>query len=267
MRIALLLEYDGSQFHGWQSQEGLRTVQKSLEKALSQVADCDIEVVCAGRTDTGVHATHQVVHFDSANERSIRAWIHGANSYLPKDICVKWGREMPDDFHARYSALNRRYQYVIYNAPIRPALLRSGVSWYYRQLDHRLMEEGAKHLIGEQDFTSFRSVECQSNTPMRRVDQIKLARMGDFVIIDITANAFLHHMVRNIAGVLMAVGSGRKSPEWVKDVLLAKDRRLGAETAPPYGLYLVSVAYPEHFSVMSSTQTPLALSLAQMLVK
>ena len=261
MRVALMVEYDGSQYHGWQAQTGLRTVQQALERALGRVADQEISVVCAGRTDTGVHATSQIVHFDCDKERATRAWIHGANSFLPKDVCVKWGAVMPDDFHARYSALSRRYRYVIYNTPIRPALLRCNMTWQYRQLDHRVMQEACQVLVGEQDFTSFRSVDCQSKTPMRNVHHLQVTRRGDLVIIDITANAFLHHMVRNIVGVLMAVGSGRKPATWVKDVLLAKDRRLGAETAPPYGLYLVAVTYPEAFHVMQSSMTGLPFLL------
>ncbi len=259
MRIALMVEYDGSQYHGWQAQTGLHTVQQVLEHALSQVADHEVSVVCAGRTDTGVHATNQIVHFDCTSERTIRAWIHGANSFLPKDVCVKWGREMPESFHARYSALSRRYRYVIYNAPIRPALLRSNVTWQYRPLDHRLMHEASQCLLGEQDFTSFRSVECQSKTPMRNIHSLQVTRQGDLISIEISANAFLHHMVRNIAGVLIAVGSGRRSVSWVTDVLLAKDRKLGAETAPPYGLYLVGVVYPPEFGVNPMITGPMFL--------
>lgn len=262
MRVALMVEYDGSQFHGWQAQTGLRTVQNVLEYAISQVASHEVSVVCAGRTDTGVHATSQIIHFDSEKERANRAWIHGANSFLPKDVCVKWAKEMPDDFHARFSALSRQYQYVIHNTPVRPALLRSNVTWQYRQLDHRVMQEACQFLIGEHDFTSFRSVECQSKTPMRRIHHLQVTRQGDILIIDITANAFLHHMVRNIAGVLMAVGSGRKPLAWVHDVLLAKDRRLGAETAPPYGLYLMAVTYPEAFGVLHTmTSLPFFLDV------
>ena len=257
MRIALMVEYDGSRYHGWQAQAGLHTVQQMLEHALGQVADHEISVVCAGRTDTGVHATNQIVHFDCEAERTIRAWIHGANSFLPKDVCVKWGREMPEEFHARYSALSRRYRYVIYNAPIRPALLRSNVTWQYRPLDHRLMHEAGQFLLGEQDFTSFRSVECQSKTPMRNVHHLQVTRHGDLIIIEISANAFLHHMVRNIAGVLIAVGSGRRAVPWVNEVLTAKDRKLGAETAPPYGLYLVGVVYPDQFNVSQTITGPM----------
>jgi len=257
MRIALMVEYDGSQYHGWQAQTGLHTVQQKLEYALSCVADRDVSVICAGRTDTGVHATNQIVHFDCESERTIRAWIHGANSFLPKDICVKWGREMSDDFHARYSAVSRHYRYVIYNSSVRPALLRSNVTWQYRPLDHRLMHEAGQSLLGEQDFTSFRSLDCQSKTPMRNIHSLDVVRSGDLITIDIRANAFLHHMVRNIAGVLIAVGSGRRSVSWVHEVLLAKDRKLGAETAPPYGLYLVGVDYPSEFHVPQTVSAPM----------
>lgn len=257
MRLALMVEYDGSLYHGWQSQAGLRTVQQAIESSLSKVADDEISVVCAGRTDTGVHATNQVIHFDTNKDRTIRSWIHGANSFLPKDVCVKWGREMPEEFHARFSAISRSYRYVIYNAPIRPGLLRSNVTWQYRQLDHKMMHEASQFLLGEQDFTSFRSVECQSNTPMRNVQHLSVMRKDDFVILDIRANAFLHHMVRNIAGVLIAVGSGRRSVPWVSEVLEAKDRRMGAETAPPYGLYLTEVLYPKEYGVIKGSSGPM----------
>ncbi len=259
MRIALRVEYDGSQFHGFQSQPALRTVQQTLELALSRVADHEVGVVCAGRTDTGVHATNQMIHMDCTAERTIRSWIHGANTFLPKDVRVTWGRDMPDEFHARYSALSRRYRYVIYNASIRPALFRGQVTWQYRPLDHRLMQQAATYLLGEHDFTSFRALECQSKTPMRNVHRLDVTRMGDFIIIDITANAFLHHMVRNMVGVLGLVGQGRKPPAWVEEILLARDRKLGAETAPPYGLYLVGVEYPALFSVTKVAPGPLFL--------
>ncbi|WP_367606551.1 tRNA pseudouridine(38-40) synthase TruA [Legionella sp. W05-934-2] len=246
MRIALNVEYDGSQYHGWQSQTGLHTVQSVLEHALSLVANEPISIVCAGRTDTGVHAINQIIHFDTNKDRTTRAWAHGANANLPKDVCVKWAHFVDDEFHARYSAIARQYRYIIYNKPIRPALLRANVTWHYRELNHDIMHEAAQCLIGENDFTSFRSIECQSNTPMRCINTLSVSRQGDFVFIDIEANAFLHHMVRNIAGVLIAVGSGKQGPTWVAEVLEAKDRKKGAETAPPYGLYLTKVIYPEH---------------------
>jgi tRNA pseudouridine38-40 synthase len=249
MRIALGIEYDGSQYHGWQAQTGLHTVQHMIEAAISKVADSQIAIVAAGRTDTAVHATAQVIHFDCEKERSMRSWIYGVNAYLPKDIGVLWAKEVPEAFHARFSALSRRYRYIIYNSPIRPALFHSKVSWQYRQLDDKLMHEAAQLLIGEHDFTSFRSVECQSKSACRRIRQISVRRSNDLIIIDITANAFLHHMVRNIAGVLISVGSGKNPVNWVQEVLLAKDRRLGAETAPPYGLYLMDVSYPKEFEI------------------
>ena len=253
MRIALAIEYDGSEYHGWQAQTGLRTLQQSLEDALSRVADSPVSVVCAGRTDTGVHALNQIIHFDSDSTRSVRAWVYGTNAYLPKEMCVKWSREMPDEFHARYSAVSRTYRYVIYNTPIRPALLRRQVTWQYRQLDHVKMHEAAQCLIGEHDFTSFRSVECQSNSPMRNIHCIEVTRQADRIMIDLTANAFLHHMVRNIAGVLMAVGMGKSPVSWVQTVLDAKDRREGAETAPAYGLYLVNAKYPDAYQVVETS--------------
>ena len=249
MRIALIVEYDGSTCHGWQAQHGLRTVQGLLEQALSKVANHPITIVCAGRTDTGVHATNQIVHFDVNIERSMRAWVYGVNAFLPKDICVRASKLVPIDFHARYSAIARSYRYIIYNNAVRPALKHRYVTWQYRPLDHNLMQTAAQCFIGEHDFTSFRSVECQSKTPMREVMQVNVIRQEDTIMIDITANAFLHHMVRNISGVLMAIGSGRKPVGWAHEVLLAKDRRLGAETASPYGLYLVGVNYPEKFGM------------------
>lgn len=257
MRVALMIEYDGSQYHGWQSQTGLHTIQQRVEQALSRVASQDIQVLCAGRTDTGVHATGQIIHFESDAERTVRAWIHGANTYLPKDIVVRWGSEMPESFHARYSAISRRYRYVIFNSPIRPALLRSNVTWQYRALDEKLMHEAGQCLLGEHDFTSFRSIECQSSTPMRHMHACRVWRVGDWVLMDVLANAFLQHMVRNIAGVLMAVGSGRKPVQWVYDVLLAKDRKMGAETAPSYGLYLTEVIYPEEYGILKPQYGPL----------
>lgn len=257
MRIALGIEYDGSHYHGWQSQQGLHTVQQMIESAIMRVADSQVEIVAAGRTDTAVHATAQVVHFDSEKERTMRSWVYGVNAYLPKDIGLLWAKEVPESFHARFSALFRRYRYIIYNAPIRPALFHSKVSWQYRQLDNKLMQAAAQYLIGEHDFTSFRSVECQSKTACRRITEITVNRSNDVIMIDITANAFLHHMVRNIVGVLISVGSGKNPVDWVQEVLLAKDRRMGAETAPPYGLYLVDVSYPQEFEIPKIKLGPL----------
>lgn len=260
MRIAFGIEYDGSQYHGWQRQRGLHTVQGCVEAAIEKVADHDISVICAGRTDTGVHATNQVIHFDSQAPRTTRSWLYGVNSNLPKDICLRWVKEVDNDFNARFSAKARRYQYVIYNHAIRPAICRSNMTWHYRQLNDKAMHKAAQYLLGEQDFTSFRAVECQSKSPMRYIKEISVTRHNDMVVIDITANAFLHHMVRNIAGVLMTVGASKQKPDWVKDVLLARDRKLGAETAPPYGLYLVDVIYPEIYQLRQPSIGPLLVT-------
>lgn len=245
-RVALVLEYNGSRYHGWQSQKsGLPTVQQHLEEALSKVANHPIEVVCAGRTDAGVHASHQVVHFETPVTRAQRSWVMGANANLPSDISVHWVGNVKDSFHARFSAKNRRYRYVIYNNPIRPALYNKEVTWNYRPLDEVKMARAAECLVGEHDFSSYRAAGCQAKSPIRTLDFLNIRRFSDFVIIDIQANAFLHHMVRNISGVLMAIGSGCKNENWAEEVLHAKDRSAGGVTAPPYGLYFVNVGYDE----------------------
>lgn len=243
MKIALGIEYDGSGFHGWQCQENLKTVQGELESALSKIAAESIKVFCAGRTDAGVHATEQVVHFETTAKRVSRAWTVGTNTHLPSSIAVRWMKEVDEDFHARFSAKARRYRYLIYNHSLRSALWDKRATWYYRPLDASLMHIAAQHLLGEHDFSSFRSSQCESKTPMREVHEIAVSRDGDFVVIDIQANAFLHHMVRNIAGMLMEVGSGLRKPEAVLEVLGARERRLAGETAAPEGLYLTKVLY------------------------
>ncbi len=250
MRVALGVEYDGSRFHGWQSQPKLNTVQGNLEQAIQKIVNYkDVSVTCAGRTDTGVHAVAQVVHFDCHVNRSPNAFIYGVNSKLPKDISVRWSKVVNEEFNARFSALSRSYRYIICNHPIKPAHLCGQMSWYYKQLNEQLMHEAAQYMIGENDFSSFRSSECQSKTPMRRIDAISVKRYEHFIFIDITANAFLHHMVRNIVGVLLAVGTERKEIGWVSQLLKEKDRTKAAETAPPYGLYLSDVQYPEEFDL------------------
>lgn len=261
-RVVLSLSYDGSEYRGWQSQRDpeVETVQELLEAALSKVADSPVVIHCAGRTDAGVHASHQVVHFDTPSSRSEKAWVMGANSHLPKGIAVHWAKQVDSDFHARFSATARRYRYVIYNHPSRPALLSRGVTWIKDPLDHQLMHHDAQALLGELDFTSYRAVACQSNTPMRNVHFVEVTRRADLVVIDIQANAFLHHMVRNIAGVLIAIGSGQQPPGWAKTVLDAKDRCAGGVTARPDGLYLVGVTYPEHFQLPSNEIGPFFLA-------
>ncbi len=250
MRIALGVEYDGSRFSGWQSQTGQRTVQSSLEEALARIACHPVATVCAGRTDAGVHAHGQVVHFDTEAERPDAGWVRGVNSHLPPDLSVSWVRQaVPDPFHARFSALRRTYRYVIFNRPVRPATLHGRVSWFYKPLDAERMQQAAQALLGEHDFTSYRAAYCQAKSPCRRVEQIQVVRHGLFVIIAITANAFLHHMVRNIAGVLTMIGEGERPVEWAGEVLAARDRAQGGITAPPHGLYLERVEYPEAFAI------------------
>ena len=244
-RIALGLEYDGSQHSGWQAQTHASSIQSALESALSSVANHPVAVTAAGRTDSGVHASMQVVHFDTQADRSERGWVMGANTNLNDAISVLWAREVPDDFSARFDAMARSYRYVVLNRVPRPALLRERVSWIREPLDADLMHAAAQHLVGEHDFSSFRAAECQSPTPIRRLYRIGVTRHHEYVVIDVTANAFLHHMVRNIAGVLIDVGRGKQSTTWPITVLQARDRREGGVTASASGLYLFGVMYPE----------------------
>lgn len=254
MRIALGIEYDGTHFYGWQAQPSLLTVQSTLQEALAKVANEAIFLFCAGRTDAKVHATGQVVHFDTNAKRHIDAWIWGVNSHLPSSIVVRWAKHVDYSFHARFSALSRRYRYIIFNHPIRPAVLKSRASWHYYPLDIERMRAAGKYLLGEQDFRSFRSSQCNAKTTMRNVFDFQIKRCGDCIIMEIEANAFLHHMVRNIAGVLMKIGSGHKDPLWIREVLAAKNRRAAAETAPPEGLYLMQVSYPNPYVFPLSDQ-------------
>jgi tRNA pseudouridine38-40 synthase len=221
-----------------------------------------VVVQCAGRTDAGVHASHQIVHFDTPTPRDEKAWVSGGNTNLPRNIAIHWAKPVPQQFNARFSATARRYRYVILNTPSRPALLANGVTWQSRPLDETAMHVAAQALIGELDFTSYRAVACQSRTPMRNVHFIDVSRRGDMVVIDIQANAFLHHMVRNVAGVLMAIGTGAQPINWAGEVLLAKDRAAAAATAPPFGLYLVGVTYTAHFDLPQSEPGPYFLSVS-----
>lgn len=252
MRWALGIEYDGSCYNGWQAQKDGLGVQTVLEKALSEVADHPVSVICAGRTDTGVHSIAQVIHFDTDAVRSIRSWVLGANANLPRDVSVLWAVKVSNDFHARFSALSRVYRYTILNRAVRPAILANKVSWDHRPLDVERMQIAASHLIGEHDFTSYRTVQCQSKSPIRNVICLDVSRENDFVFIDIEANAFLHHMVRNMAGVLMAIGAGEEDTDWSKVVLDKNDRTKGGVTAPSAGLYFMKVRYPEKFAIPDS---------------
>ncbi len=248
-RFAVGLEYDGRAYSGWQYQPGLHTIQDQVQRALSRVADAPIEVVCAGRTDAGVHASGQVIHFDSEAARSERAWRLGGNTYLPNDLALVWVREVPGHFHARFSATARSYRYDILNRDSRPGLVSGRATWERRPLDAALMNECAQVLLGEHDFSAFRAIECQAKSPVRRIEHIAVSRIDDWVRVDITANAFLHHMVRNITGLLMAVGQGESPASRVATVLASRDRRTSAATAPPDGLYLAQVRYPAEFGL------------------
>jgi tRNA pseudouridine38-40 synthase len=250
MRIAMGIEYDGSDFAGWQLQAGgVRTVQGVVERALSRVADHPLRVICAGRTDAGVHATAQVIHFDTRAQRGARSWVYGANANLPPTVSVRWAQPVDDDFHARFSAVRRRYRYVILNREIRPAFLTSRVAWEYRPLDEGLMRQATRDLEGEHDFSAYRAVACQAKSPVRHLYELAVTRDRDLLILDLEANAFLHHMVRNIAGVLMDIGAGKHPPGWAREVLDSRDRTVGGITAQPHGLYLTGVDYPVHFDL------------------
>lgn len=250
MRIALGVEYDGSGFGGWQRQgHDPNTIQEKLEKAIGKVADHDVLVHCAGRTDAGVHGVGQVVHFDTPSERDVYGWIFGCNTNLPDAISVRWAKVVDESFHARFSAQARAYRYVIYNHPVRPALGIKHLTWNFRPLDLELMQQASRYLLGEHDFSAFRATGCQAKSPVKEVQKIEVYGRGRLIVIDVQANAFLHHMVRNIAGVLMAVGCGKQPLDWVQHVLQSRDRKQGAPTAGPYGLYFMRVHYPEHFSI------------------
>jgi tRNA pseudouridine38-40 synthase len=258
-RIALGIEYNGTNYSGWQRQSHADSVQERLEKALSVVANQPVEVQCAGRTDAGVHGTGQVVHFDTTAQRKPVAWTMGVNANLPKDIAVRWAKPVPEAFHARFTATARRYRYIIYNHALRPGILSAGLSHYHNPLDAEKMHQAGQYLLGENDFTSFRAAHCQSRSPWRNIMHLNVMRQGNYIIVDIKANAFVHHMVRNIVGSLMVVGKGEQSPEWIAWLLEAKDRNLAGATAKAEGLYLVDVDYPAEFELPREPIGPLFL--------
>ena len=249
MRVALGIEYNGEAFCGWQTQPQVPTVQTTLEAALSRFAVSPISTICAGRTDTGVHATHQIVDFEPPVDRPLTAWVRGVNTFLPPTVAVKWARWVPDDFSSRFSATERIYEYWILNAPIRSPLMEGKVGWQVRALDEKLMQPAANYLIGEHDFSSFRAAECQAKSPVRVMHEVRIERVGRMIGIRLRANAFLHHMVRNIVGSLVYVGTGRESVDWFKEVLEARDRTVAAPTFAAGGLYLVGVRYPEEYEI------------------
>ena len=248
-RIALGVSYRGNAYQGWQSQPGGRTVQDRLEAALAQFAGMPVRTLCAGRTDAGVHAINQVVHFDSTVRREPFSWVRGSNRYLPNDIAVQWCLPVPDDFHARNDARGRRYRFVVLESPVRPALESGLVGWVMRPLDGGAMRDAAALLLGEHDFSSFRAAECQAASPVKTLHAIAISRRGAYWRFDFDANAFLHHMVRNIMGCLVTVGSGRQAPGWIGEVLAARDRRAAAPTFPADGLYFVGPYYDARWAI------------------
>lgn len=261
MRFAIGVDFNGRAYRGWQTQQpGVRSVQETLEQAISRVAAHPVTVIAAGRTDAGVHASGMVAHFDTAAVRAERSWLLGVNTHLPDDIALRWITPVPDEFHARFRAEARRYRYVIYNNPLRSSLLAGMVTWHYHALDVSRMREAAAHLVGIHDFTSFRAIGCQARKAERHVHFLTLTQKGPLIVLDIQADGFLHHMVRNIAGVLMAIGQGKAEPGWAKDVLEARDRTLGGVTAPADGLYFVDAHYPASFVLLKEPVGPAFLA-------
>lgn len=246
-RIALGVQYDGKPWHGWQTQPDGGTVQDTLEAAMKRFALVDLATTCAGRTDAGVHALEQVVHFDTELDREMFSWVRGVNAFLPPSIAVRWACDVtgePDaEFHARFSATARTYHYVIYNHPVRSPLLAGKAGWVFRPLDVELMRAASTYLLGRHDFTSFRAAECQAKSPVKTMRDIRIERRGDMIIVTLTADAFLHHMVRNIVGALIVVGNGNQPPQWLREILENRDRSKAAPTFMPDGLYLAKIAY------------------------
>jgi len=243
MRIALGVEYDGRPYFGWQSQAEGQTVQDALQHALSQIAGEPISIIAAGRTDTGVHALEQVIHFDTRVERPQTAWVRGVNALLPESIAVRWAHAVPEEFHARFSAHARSYRYLLLNRATRSAIHTGKTGWFHLPLEVELMQSAAQHLLGEHDFSAFRAAQCQAKSPIKNLAQLDIRREGEMLIFDLTANAFLHHMVRNIVGCLVYVGKGKYPPEWLAEVLASRARSMAAPTFAPDGLYLRRIKY------------------------
>lgn len=248
-RIAAGIQYQGTTYCGWQRQQALPSVQAAVENAFSKVADHPVEVFCAGRTDRGVHATGQVIHFDTDATRSDYAWLCGANSHLPRDVAIVWVKPVAEPFHARFSALSRTYQYYLYNGPTRPAIGGSSVSWHFKPLEFTRMQEAAALLQGTHDFSSFRAVSCQAHSPIRTIYSIALEGNLPWIKLSVCANGFLHHMVRNILGVLLKIGEGEKPVDWITDLLVSRDRAQAGITAPAQGLYLTQVTYSPEWQI------------------
>jgi tRNA pseudouridine38-40 synthase len=249
MRIALGLEYCGTPFHGWQSQPEGDTVQDALQVALSTIAGEPISVICAGRTDAGVHATLQVVHFETGVERPLTAWVRGVNSHLPEGVAVRWAAAVDDEFHARFSARGRRYRYLLLNRPQRPGLWQGRVGWFHLPLDVEAMQQAATHLIGEHDFSAFRAAGCQAKTPVKTLWRADVQQVGSLIVFDFEASAFLHHMVRNLVGSLVYIGKGTQAPDWMAELLQQRDRTVAAPTFSPDGLYFRGPIYEPHWGL------------------
>jgi tRNA pseudouridine38-40 synthase len=258
MRIAIGLEYCGAGFTGWQSQPDGRAIQDALERALAAIAAAPVRTIAAGRTDAGVHATLQVVHFDTAAARPDTAWVRGVNSNLPPSVAILWARQVADDFHARNAALARHYTYVVANRPVRPALAADRVGWYHRPLDVAAMSEAAAALAGTHDFSAFRAALCQAKSPVKTLSRATVAAAGDLVRFDFCANAFLHHMIRNIVGALVCVGAGTQPPSWIAELLEGRDRSRGAATFAPDGLYFTGADYDARWG-LPPTRRPIDL--------
>ncbi|MGC3983219.1 MAG: tRNA pseudouridine(38-40) synthase TruA [Pseudorhodoferax sp.] len=253
MRLALGVSYAGQAYDGWQSQPSGNTVQDKLEDALRTFAQQDIGTICAGRTDAGVHGLMQVVHFDTAIQREMHAWVRGTNSYLPGDIAVQWARPVTEQFHARASAIGRRYAYVLMESPVRPSVERGRIGWVHRPLDQAAMQAAARLLLGEHDFTSFRAAQCQARTPVKTMRRIDIARRGAYWRFEFEADAFLHHMIRNLMGCLLVIGKGDRPVAWMAEVLAARNRRVAAPTFSPDGLYFLGPCYEDHWGLPERT--------------
>ena len=257
-RIAMGLEYDGSAFHGWQIQPGGGTVQDALQAALAEVAGMPVDVVCAGRTDAGVHATAQVVHFDTPVNRPVSAWVRGVNSHLPANVAVRWAQPVTSDFHARFSAFGRHYRYVLLNRPQRVGLAHDRVGWFHLPLDLLSMQQAAQYLLGTHDFSAFRAAACQAKSPIKEMRRAEVSQRGDLFFFDFEASAFLHHMVRNLVGMLVYVGKGKQGPVWAAELLTQRDRTRAAPTFAAAGLYLAGVDYEPHWNLPANPPLPLS---------
>lgn len=253
MRIALGLSYSGTAYEGWQSQLSGKTVQDQLEKALGKFAAQPLRTLCAGRTDAGVHALMQVVHFDTPLQRELPSWVRGTNAFLPRDIAVQWAREVPAEFHCRGSAISRRYAYVLLESPVRPSVEASRVGWVYRPMDAAAIRAAIPHLLGEHDFSSFRAAQCQAKTPVKTITRIDVSQRAGYWRFEFEANAFLHHMIRNIMGCLIAIGQGQHPPGWLAEVLAARRRDVAAPTFSPDGLYFLGPRYEARYGLPERT--------------